>query len=94
MTTTQSFKIYETLQRYLNNEDEAKLIIQEIEQVVNTTNVDISLKHNELISKKLDSLKLQLEKEKKFGKTILWIVRTSMGVIFILLIIYKLFLIK
>lgn len=34
MTSTQSFKIYEILQKHFNNSDDAKIIVQEIEQIV------------------------------------------------------------
>lgn len=34
MTTTQSFKIYEVLQRHFKNNDDAKVIVQEIEQII------------------------------------------------------------
>ena len=34
MTATQSLKIYEILQRHFNNREDAKIIVEEIEQVV------------------------------------------------------------
>ena len=36
MTATQSFKIYEVLQRHFKNNDDAKIVVQEIEQIVET----------------------------------------------------------
>lgn len=95
MTATQSFRIHKLLHSYLIDDDEARLIISEIEQVLTPKkDNDISIKKNELVSKKTDSLKLQLEKERKFSKNILWIISAAIGIIFILLIIYKLFIIK
>ena len=34
MTATQSLKIYEILKRYFNNDADAKVVVQEIEQIV------------------------------------------------------------
>ncbi len=34
MTTTQSFKIYEILQLHLKNDENAKIVMQEIEQII------------------------------------------------------------
>ncbi len=34
MTATQSFKIYEVLQRHFKNNDDAKIVVQEIEEII------------------------------------------------------------
>jgi len=90
MTTTQSFKIYEVLQRHFKNNDDAKIIVQEIEQIVETK---IESKMTVLTTKE-DLLKLQVEVEKRFNSMILWVVGTGIGVVGLMLSIIKLFIIK
>lgn len=75
MTTTQSFRIYEVLQRHFKNSDDAKIIVQEIEQIVETK---IENKGNTLTTKgdiallKGDLLKFQTDVEKRFYNSDLW----------------------
>ena len=74
MTSTQSFKIYEILQKHFNNSDDAKVIVQEIEQIVEnkleskkdvlSTKEDLLLTKQDLIDR-INSAKLQ---------TVIWIV--------------------
>ena len=77
MTATQSFKIYEILQRHFKNDADAKIVVNEIEEVIDqkfekekkylSTKEDIFLIREGL-------LKFQLEVEKRFNANILWIV--------------------
>ena len=97
MTTTQSFRIYEVLQRHFKNSDDAKIVVQEIEQIIETkienkTNIlatkgDIALLIEEL-------LKFQIAVEKRFYNSNLWIVGTGVAVVGSIFSIIKLFLIK
>ncbi len=97
MTTTQSFRIYEVLQRHFKNSDDAKIIVQEIEQIVETK---IENKGNTLATKsdiallKEDLLKFQIDVEKRFYNSVLWTVGTGIGVVGLIFSIVKLFLIK
>lgn len=97
MTTTQSFKIYEILQRHFNNNDDAKIVVQEIEQIIESK---LENKSNLLATKedisllKPDLLKFQIDVEKRFNNNIIWIVSTGIGVVGLILSIIKLFLIK
>lgn len=97
MTTTQSFKIYEILQRHFNNNDDAKIVVQEIEQIIESK---LENKSNVLATKedisllKQDLLKFQVDVEKRFNNNIIWIVSTGIGVVGLILSIIKLFLIK
>jgi hypothetical protein len=97
MTTTQSFRIYEVLQRHFKNSDDAKIIVQEIEQIVETK---IENKSNTLATKgdiallKEDVLKFQIDVEKRFYNSILWIVVTGIGVAGLVFSMIKLFIIK
>ena len=74
MTSTQSFKIYEILQKHFNNSDDAKVIVQEIEQIVEnkleskkdvlSTKEDLLITKQDLIDR-INSAKMQ---------TVIWIV--------------------
>jgi len=74
MTSTQSFKIYEILQKHFNNSDDAKVIVQEIEQIVEnkleskkdvlSTKEDLLITKQDLIDS-INSAKMQ---------TVIWIV--------------------
>ena len=90
MTATQSFKIYEVLQRHFKNNDDAKIVVQEIEQIVETK-VESKMT---ILTTKEDLLKLQVDVEKRFNSMILWIVGTGIGVVGLILSIIKLFIIK
>lgn len=97
MTTTQSFKIYEILQRHFNNNEDAKIVVQEIEQIIESK---LESKSNVLATKedisllKQDLFKFQIDVEKRFNNNIIWIVSTGIGVVGLTLSIIKLFLIK
>ena len=90
MTTTQSFRIYEVLQRHFKNNDDAKIVVQEIEQIVESKVEDKMT----VLTTKEDLLKFQIEVEKRFNNNIIWIVSTGIGVVGLILSIIKLFLIK
>jgi hypothetical protein len=97
VTTTQSFKIYEILQRHFNNKDDPKILVQEIEQIIEAK---LESKSNLLSTKedisalKRDLLKFQIEVEKRFNNNIIWIVSTGIAVVGLILSIIKIFLIK
>ena len=97
MTTTQSFKIYEFLQRHFNKKDDAKIVVQEIEQIIEAK---LESKSNLLSTKedistlKQDLLRFQIEVEKRFNNNIIWIVSTGIAVVGLILSIIKIFLIK
>ncbi len=74
MTTSQSFKIYEVLQRHFNSTDDAKIVVQEIEEIVENK---IEAK-KEILSTKEDLLNTKLDLIDRIHKakmeTIIWIV--------------------
>jgi hypothetical protein len=90
MTTTQSFKIYEVLQRHFKNNDDAKVVVQEIEQIIETK-VENKIT---ILTTKEDLLKFQVDVEKRFNSMILWVVGTGIGVVGLILSIIKLFIIN
>ena len=104
MTTTQSFKIYEILQRHFKNNDDAKVVVQEIEQIIETkienksnilaTKGDLSLLKEDSSLLKEAILKFQIEVEKGFNSIIIWTVGTGIGIVALIVSMIKIFLIK
>jgi hypothetical protein len=90
MTATQSFRIYEILQRHFKNNDDAKVVVQEIEQIIEAK-VENKMT---ILTTKEDLLKFQVDVEKRFNNIILWIVGTGLGVVGLIFSIIKLFIIK
>ncbi len=97
MTTTQSFKIYEVLQRHFKNNDDAKIVVQEIEQIIE---IKIENKSTVLFTKedgaalKEEILNLRIDMKKRFYNNINWTfgsVLTGVGLLFTMI---KIFLIK
>jgi|SRR6185437_10171857 len=97
MTTTQSFRIYEILQRHFKNSDDAKIIVQEIEEIVETK---IQNKSSVLFTKedgaalKENMLKFQIDMEKRFNSMIIWVVGTGIGIVALLFSLVNFFFIK
>ena len=65
MTATQSLKIYEILQRHFKNDADAKVVVEEIEQIVENKFEDkknsfSSKTEVELLRKDVDSLRIEL----------------------------------
>jgi hypothetical protein len=97
MTTTQSFRIYEILQRHFKSNEDAKVVVQEIEQIIeakleNKSNILATKEDIFLLNQEL--LKFRIDVEKRFNGNIIWIVSTGIGVVGLVLSIIKLFLIK
>ncbi len=94
MTATQTLKLYEILHKHFKNEADAKVVVQEIEVLIDnkfekeknllSTKEDISLLRQ-------DFLKAQLEIEKRLNNIIIWIVASALASAGILLTIIKLF---
>lgn len=101
MTATQSFKIYEILQRHFKNNDDAKTVVQEIEFIIESkiaeksnilaTKGDIASLKSEL---KEDLLKFQVDVEKRFNSIVMWTVGTGIGVVGLIFSVIKLFIVK
>jgi len=85
----------------LKNNDDAKVIVQEIEQIVGakvdekvnilSTKEDLLKVKEEL---KEDLLRFQIDVEKRFNNSILWTVGTGIGIVGLIFSMIKLFLIK
>jgi hypothetical protein len=93
MTATSSFKIYEILQHHFKNEIEAKIVVQEIETIIDNK---YAAKSNIIASKedigliRQDLLKFQVDVEKRFNQMIICTVSTGITVVGILIPLIKL----
>ncbi|MDQ6755878.1 MAG: hypothetical protein M3004_02995, partial [Bacteroidota bacterium] len=88
---------YEILQRYFKNNDDAKIVVQEIEQIIEAkvdSKKDILATKEDLSLLKEDLLRFQIDVEKRFNSLILWIVGTGIGIVGLIFTVIKLFLIK
>ena len=93
MTGTQTLKIYEILQRHFKNDADAKIVVQELETVIDNKFID---KKEGLPSKddisliRQDMLKFQIDVEKRFNQMIIWIVSTGIAVVGLIIAFLKL----
>ncbi len=93
MTGTQTLKIYEILQRHFKNEADAKIVVQELETVIDNKFID---KKEALASKddisliRQDMLKFQIDVEKRFNQMIIWTVSTGIAVVGLIIAFLKL----
>lgn len=92
MTGTQTLKIYEILHRHFKNDADAKVVVQEIETIIDNKFFDTK---NQLATKddinsiKQDILKSQIDIEKRFNNMIIWIVSTGLAVVGLILAFFK-----
>jgi hypothetical protein len=97
MTAKQSFKIYELLQRHFKNNDNAKVVVQEIEQIIDAKTENKStvlLPKVDLVLFKEDFYKFQVNVAKRLNSLNLWVVGTGIAVVGLIFSMIKLFLIK
>ena len=93
MTATQSLKIYEILHRHFKNEADAKVVVQEIETIIDNK---FDKEKDSLASKedinRVEKLILQnqSEIEKRFTTTIITIITTVIAVVGIAVAVIKL----
>ena len=90
MTTTQSFGIYEVLQRHFKSNDDAKIVVQDIEQIMEAK-VESKMT---ILTTREDLLKWQVDIEKRFNSMTLWVVGTGIGIVALIFSTIKIFLIK
>ena len=97
MTATQSFKIYEILQRHFKNNDDAKVVVQEIEQIIEAkleSKSEVLATKADIAALKEELPKFQIDVEKRFNNNILWVVGSAIGGVGLIFSMIKLFLIK
>lgn len=64
MTTVQSFKIYEILGKHFGNNEEAKTVVTEIEEIIETKLIE----KRDILATKEDLLKLQIATKEDIAK--------------------------
>jgi hypothetical protein len=83
MTATQSFKIYEVLHKHFKNDADAKVVVQEIEVIIDNK---FEKEKNNLSTKedigllKQDLLKFQIDIEKRLNSNLIWLMATIISV--------------
>ena len=97
MTATQSFKIYDILHKHFKSDIDAKAVVEEIETIIDNK----FEKEKSQLSTKEDIyrleqkiLEMQASMERRFNTVIMWTVGTGVGMIGILITIFKLFIDK
>lgn len=97
MNTTQSFKIYEILQKHSQNDADAKAVVSEIEQVIENKLAD----KKDVLATKEDIARLDLRitalevlLEKRFNHLTTWVVGTMLACFGLMITVIKLFVVK
>lgn len=100
MTASQSLKIYEILQRHFNNDADARIVVQEIEQIVENkfeqsknsfaTKEDIGELRVAIQEIKTEIISSRVEMEKRFNSMLMWVIGTMIALIGIVIAILKL----
>jgi hypothetical protein len=97
MTVTQSFKIYEVLHKHFKNDADAKIVVQEIEEIIDykfeKEKSNLSTKEDIYLLRQ-DLLKFQVEMEKRFYNNILWVIGSGIATVGLIFTLIKLFLNK
>jgi hypothetical protein len=86
MTASQSLKIYEILGKHFNNTEDAKIVVTEIEQIIETK----ILEKKDLLATKEDISQIRIDIEKRFNQLIIWIVGTFIALTGIFIAVMKL----
>ena len=63
MTAAQSLKIYEILGKHFGNTEDARTVVTEIEQIIETKLIE----KKDVLATKEDLLKMQIDMEKRFN---------------------------
>lgn len=94
MNATQSFKIYEILQKHFQNDADAKALVAEIEQVIESkieAKKDVLATKEDVLALKEDVSRLEIKLESRFNTLIMWMVGTGVGIVGLIFTIIKLF---
>ncbi len=86
LTTSQTLTIYELLNKHFKNEEDAKLLVQEIEQVID---VKFDSAKDRLATKE-DLSKLEIHIEQGFKDQLKWLIILMMGFSSLIITLIKL----
>lgn len=90
MNATQSFKIYEILQRHFNNDADAKAVVAEIELIIENKIAE----KKDVLATKEDIARLEILFERRFNNLIMWLVGTALVTVGLIFTVIKLFVVK
>ncbi len=90
MNATQSFRIYEILQRHFKDDNDAKALVAEIEQVIENKITE----RKGILATKEDVARIEGLFERLFNNLIMWLVGTALVTVGLILTVLKLFVIK
>lgn len=90
MNATQSFRIYEILQKHFKDDADAKAVVAEIEQVIENKIAE----KKDVLATKEDIARLESLFERRFNNLIMWSIGIGLGVVGLILTIFKLFIEK
>lgn len=90
MNATQSFRIYEILQKHFKDDADAKAVVSEIEQVIENKIAE----KKDVLATKEDIARLESLFERRFNNQIMWLVATALVTVGLIFTVIKLFVVK
>ena len=90
MNATQSFRIYEILQKHFKDDADAKAVVSEIEQVIENKIAE----KKDVLATKEDIARLESLFERRFNNQIMWLVGTALVTVGLIFTVIKLFVVK
>ena len=97
MNATQSFKIYEILQKHFKDDADAKAVVAEIEQVIESKiaeKKDVLATKEDISRLDLRITGLEVLFEKRFNNLVMWLVGTALVTVGLIFTVIKLFIVK
>lgn len=85
MTASQTLKIYQVLNKHFKNEEEASIVVKEIEELVDNK----IEQRKEILATKEDILNFKVDVEKRFNQLIIWTVSTGLAVVGLIIAFLK-----
>jgi hypothetical protein len=93
ISVSQSFKIYEVLNKHFKNEQDAKIIVSEIENIIDTTfkkEKDVLATKEDIYGLQKEISNLQKEMSKEFRDQLKWMIILMVGIASLIITILKL----
>jgi hypothetical protein len=93
MTAAQSLKVYEILGKHFNNTEDAKIVVTEIEQIIEaklTDKQDVLATKEDINKLQLPQKEMQIDMEKRFNQLTIWIVGVFIALTGIIIAVAKL----
>ena len=93
MIAAQSFRIYEILGRHFNNSEDAKIVVTEIEQIIETKldgKKDVLATKEDIGKLQIGQKEMQVDMEKCFNQLTIWIIGIFIALSGIIIAVVKL----